>query len=53
VALEDPQLYTTPDGVSRAQTLGAELDSARAALDDAIARWERAVELVETAGPVS
>jgi ATP-binding cassette, subfamily F, member 3 len=52
-ALEDPQLYTTPDGVSRAQTLGAELDGTRAALDDAIARWERAVEVVEAAGPMS
>jgi ATP-binding cassette subfamily F protein 3 len=52
VALEDPQMYTTPDGVSRAQTLGAELDSARAALDEAIARWERAVELVEAVSPL-
>ena len=51
-ALEDPQLYTTPDGVSRAQTLGAELDGARAALDEAIARWERAVELAEAAAPL-
>jgi ATP-binding cassette, subfamily F, member 3 len=53
VALEDPHLYTTPDGVSRAQTLGAELDRVRTALDDAIACWERAVELVEAAGPAS
>ena len=52
-ALEDPQLYTTPDGVSRAQTLGPELDSARAALDNAIARWERAVGVVEAARPAS
>jgi ATP-binding cassette subfamily F protein 3 len=51
--LEDPHLYTTPDGVSRAKTLGTDLDGARAALDDAIARWERAVELVEAGGPVS
>jgi ATP-binding cassette, subfamily F, member 3 len=52
-ALEDPHLYTTPGGISRAQTLGAELDTTRAALDAAIARWERAVELVEAAGPVA
>ena len=52
-ALADPHLYTTPDGVSRAQTLGVELDTARAALDDAIARWERAVDVVETPGQVS
>ena len=52
-ALEDPDLYTTPDGVSRAQTLGAELDSVRTLLEDAIACWERAVELTDTAGPTS
>ena len=50
-ALEDPELYTTPAGVSRAQALGVELDDARAALDDAIARWERAVEVADTPGP--
>ena len=47
-ALEDPELYTTAAGVSRAQALGGELDDVRTALDDAIARWERAVE---AAGP--
>jgi ATP-binding cassette, subfamily F, member 3 len=46
-ALEDPELYTTPSGISRAQALGVELDEHRAALDDAIARWERAVEIAE------
>ena len=50
-ALEDPELYTTPAGVSRAQTLGAELDDTRAALDQAISRWERAVEITEASGP--
>jgi ATP-binding cassette subfamily F protein 3 len=50
-ALEDPELYTTPAGVTRAQALGAELDAARAALDEAIARWERAVEGAEAGGP--
>ena len=47
-ALEDPELYTTAAGVSRAQALGGELDDVRTALDDALARWERAVE---AAGP--
>jgi ATP-binding cassette subfamily F protein 3 len=51
--LADPDLYATPAGVSRAQALGVELDSARGALDDAIARWERAVEQVETPGRAS
>ena len=51
-ALEDPELYTTPAGVSRATALGTELDEARAALDEAIARWERAVEAAEASGPV-
>ena len=46
-ALEDPQLYTTPDGVARATSMGIELDAARRALDEAIARWERAVETAE------
>jgi hypothetical protein len=40
-ALEDPQLYTTAEGVARATSLGVELDAARRALDDALARWER------------
>ncbi|HEU5185759.1 MAG TPA: ABC-F family ATP-binding cassette domain-containing protein [Gemmatimonadaceae bacterium] len=52
-ALEDPDLYTTPGGVDRAQTLGAELDTTRAALDEMMARWERAVATMEAAGPLS
>ncbi len=52
-ALEDPELYTTPAGVTRAQTLGVELDGSRAALDEAIARWERAVEVAEAGGPAA
>jgi ATP-binding cassette subfamily F protein 3 len=39
-ALEDPDLYTTPDGVTRALALGAELDTARRELDAAFALWE-------------
>jgi ATP-binding cassette subfamily F protein 3 len=52
-ALEDPELYTTPAGVTRAATLGEELDEARAKLDVAIARWERAVEITEASGPAA
>jgi len=39
-ALEDPDLYTTADGTTRALALGAELDAARRELDEAFARWE-------------
>ncbi|MGH7632421.1 MAG: ABC transporter C-terminal domain-containing protein, partial [Gemmatimonadaceae bacterium] len=39
-ALEAPDLYTTADGTTRALALGAELDAARRALDEAFARWE-------------
>jgi ATP-binding cassette, subfamily F, member 3 len=53
VSLEDPELYTTPAGVARAQALGAELDETRVALDEAIARWERAVEVAEAGGPAA
>ena len=50
-ALEDPELYTTPEGTKKATSLGAELDAAKRALDKAIATWERAVEAMEeTAG---
>jgi ATP-binding cassette subfamily F protein 3 len=52
-ALEDPELYTTPAGVTRAATLGEELDDVRATLDAAIARWERAVEIAEARGPAA
>ncbi|NUQ21380.1 MAG: ATP-binding cassette domain-containing protein [Gemmatimonadaceae bacterium] len=41
-ALEDPELYTTPEGTKKAKSLGAELDAAKRALDKAIAAWERA-----------
>src|SRR5690606_37195414 len=42
--LEDPDLYTRPDGAQEAQRLGAELDRARAKLDTAIEAWTRASE---------
>jgi ATP-binding cassette subfamily F protein 3 len=46
-ALEDPDLYTTPDGVAKARELGRELDGARATLDEVLERWGRATEEVE------
>jgi ATP-binding cassette subfamily F protein 3 len=48
-ALEDPELYTRPDGVERATRMGAELDRARRALDDALEAWSRATEEAERA----
>ncbi|MGN6390757.1 MAG: ABC-F family ATP-binding cassette domain-containing protein [Gemmatimonadales bacterium] len=46
-ALEDPELYLTADGARRAIALGRELEAARAALDQAFARWERATREAE------
>ena len=45
--LEDPDLYTTPDGGRIAARLGAELEAARDVLDAAYARWEQAVSVRE------
>jgi ATP-binding cassette subfamily F protein 3 len=43
-ALEDPELYASPDGGRRAATMGAELERAKGELDAALARWEAVVE---------
>jgi hypothetical protein len=40
--LEDPELYTTPDGARRSALLGKELEEARTAFEVAFAEWERA-----------
>jgi exonuclease VII small subunit len=40
--LDDPALYTTPDGTKRATALGKELETAKTRLDAAIAEWEQA-----------
>jgi len=45
--LEDPDLYTTPDGGRIAARLGRELEAARSVLDAAYARWERIVSVRE------
>ena len=47
--LEDPELYTTPNGTKRAKSLGGELDAAKRSLDKAISGWEKAVEAAERA----
>jgi ATP-binding cassette subfamily F protein 3 len=53
-ALEDPALYTTPDGAERAHRLGVDLDVARARLDRALEEWGAAgdeLERLEAAQP--
>jgi ATP-binding cassette subfamily F protein 3 len=48
--LENPDLYLTPDGAAAAAGLGARLDDARRALDQAFAEWEAATRRMEGAG---
>jgi ATP-binding cassette subfamily F protein 3 len=51
-ALEDPALYTRPDGATTARQLGGELDALKRALDAALERWEHATQQVEVlSGP--
>ena len=38
--LEDPELYATPTGASRAHVLGVELEAAREDLERALRDWE-------------
>jgi ATP-binding cassette subfamily F protein 3 len=47
-ALEDPALYTRPDGAATARRLGAELETLKRALDLALDRWTKATQQVET-----
>ena len=46
-ALEDPALYTKPNGISEAKRLGIDLDSARRELDQALAAWAAASERMQ------
>jgi len=46
-ALEDPALYTRPDGAGTARHLGAELDALKRRLEAELERWTRATEQVE------
>jgi hypothetical protein len=43
-ALEDPALYTRPDGAATAHRLGAQLDTLKRDLDAALERWTHATE---------
>jgi ATP-binding cassette, subfamily F, member 3 len=45
--LEDPELYTTREGMDKSMLAGKELDEARCELDDAIDRWTTATERAE------
>ena len=45
--LEDPALYSTPEGGARAGALGEQLEQARAELDGAFSRWEAATANLE------
>jgi len=45
--LEDPALYTRPDGAAKARELGAELETLKRDLDAALERWTLATEQVE------
>jgi ATP-binding cassette subfamily F protein 3 len=49
-ALEDPALYTKPNGVAEAKRLGADLETAKSQLDKALAAWGVASEAVERGG---
>lgn len=45
--LEDPELYTTCEGMERSLIVGKELDEMRQKLDSALERWTTATERVE------
>jgi ATP-binding cassette, subfamily F, member 3 len=49
-ALEDPALYTRPDGATTARQLGAQLETLKRSLDLALERWTQATERVEQLG---
>ena len=49
-ALEDPALYTRPDGAASAHHLGKDLERLKRDLDAELERWTRATEQVENAG---
>jgi ATP-binding cassette subfamily F protein 3 len=46
--LEDPELYTRPNGVQEANRLGVQLDQLRARLDLALASWEQETGALES-----
>ena len=46
-ALEDPALYTRPDGARAAHELGQQLETKKRELEAGLERWTRATEQVE------
>ncbi|MEO6878974.1 MAG: hypothetical protein ABI205_10865, partial [Gemmatimonadaceae bacterium] len=46
--LEDPELYTKPNGVTRAKTLGADLERLKPQLERVLDEWGKATEVVDT-----
>src|SRR5206468_16287 len=50
-ALEDPALYTRPDGAAMARKLGAQLEALKRDLDAGLERWTQATEQVEMRAP--
>ncbi len=48
-SLEDPALYTKPNGIEEAKRLGIELERTKRELEKAFARWTAATESVEAA----
>jgi hypothetical protein len=45
--LEDPALYTRPDGAATARQLGIQLETLKRDLDKALERWTEMTEQVE------
>ena len=50
-ALEDPALYTRPDGARTAHELGAQLETLKRDLEAGLERWTKATERVEMRAP--
>ncbi len=46
--LDDPELYTRPNGVQQAHKLGTELEKVRTRLDRALALWEKETASLES-----
>ena len=47
-ALEDPELYTRPDGATHAARLGTELEQLKSELEQTFAAWTAATETLES-----
>ena len=50
-ALEDPALYTRPDGAASAHELGAQLETLKRELEAGLERWTQATEHVQMRAP--